>query len=138
MRYLDFGTAQRATPPAGTFDQRIGRCFELAALAVCELGPGPWRLVHGGWFHGAHSVNGWIGHAWVRNSKTGHVWEPILAILRTPEEWADYVKSDPEVEYDYEEVMRLFRYTEHYGSWHVSKYPSNPSKNRPGRQFARA
>lgn len=133
---LDFlGTEMANGEPSGTYEQRRGRCFELAAYCVA-LGTVPpnARLVHGS-MHGrpraddaealgAEPVR--IAHAWVELPVEGQlmIWEPIHAIIYDAKAFTAFARLWDERTYTIPSVRKLMSGSEHYGPWHECRYPS--------------
>lgn len=117
-----FGTAN-ADPdePARTFDERLRRCYELAAQALMfGTAPKGAKLVHGT-MRGPRATRR-IGHAWLR--LPGHkVWEPINAKVYDEAEWVAYARARVDRIYTKTQTGRMLVLKGHYGRWHESRHP---------------
>jgi hypothetical protein len=117
------GTSKGSDPvkPARTFEERLGRCFELAGYAV--LGgdaPEGSRLVHGSW-DGPGAKNGRIPHAWVELPGS-LIWEPITARIYDAIEFRLWVKAWDERTYVKKQAAQLALSSNNFGPWHESRY----------------
>lgn len=117
-----FGTVNHVPDePSYTFDQRIGRCYELAGHAVLSRSvPEGTMLVHGSW-HGPYATRR-IGHAWLV-LPDGNIWEPITMEVFTPDDFFAWTNAIAEVEYDWTEAAYNAVEFESYGRWHESEFP---------------
>lgn len=116
-----YGTENANGDSAHTFNERIGRCFELAAYAlVFGSAPAEAQLIHGS-MKGPHDSDKRIGHAWLR-LPGGQVWEPIMHLVYQARAWELF--AQPQVQYNYSraEVRRMLFLHEHYGPWATLKY----------------
>ena len=117
-----FGTGH-VDGPSATFDQRITRCYELAANALFAGAPEGSELVHGS-IHG-YGAPRRIGHAWL-NLPDGTVWEPITAKVYDKDAWTAYARAREERVYTKDQAAKELIGSGHYGRWHDSEYPGVP------------
>ena len=117
----DFGTLDASGDAARTFDERVGRCYELAGYAVV-FGDAPEgsRVVHGSW-HGPGAARR-IGHAWV-HIDSDVVWEPIRMRLYEREAFYEWTRAEIEREYTAEQARLEMLRSGHFGRWHESRHP---------------
>jgi hypothetical protein len=106
-----------------TFDQRVGRCYELAGYAVVMGSMPSGILVHGSW-HGPGAPRR-IGHAWVEFEVDDRilVWEPITARFYLKDEFTRWTLCEAEVRYTRKKALRKIAKSEHWGRWHDSPHP---------------
>lgn len=107
--------------PATTFEERRGRCYELAgaAMVVGTAPPGS-VLVHG--TIDGHTGFGRLGHAWLW-LPGGWVWEPVTGDLYDSREaWLAFADARVVRAYDLAEVRRMVDERETYGPWHEHDY----------------
>lgn len=102
------------------FNDRLGRCYELAAKAMLEVpqppgAPVPLLLLHGKW-RGPTAKEA-IGHALV-NLSNGYFWEPITKSICEPHQFMGYTRWQTLITYDAVSARRHMRLSEHYGPWH--------------------
>jgi hypothetical protein len=103
------------------FDNRIQRCYELAANAmVSGKAPEGSFLLHGSW-HGPGARRR-IGHASVALPE-GLIWEPIQARVYHFEDWEYWTQWRTEATYTKTDTSRNMLTSGHYGRWHESRYP---------------
>lgn len=114
------GTEEVDGEELGSFDLRIGRCYELAALAVMLSRTPRLRLVHGSIHNDFHSHHGRIGHAWAL-LPDGKVWEPIFGMVFEAGDWQGYANPKIERIYHRWHAIRLMHNTQHYGPWTTSE-----------------
>lgn len=109
----------------GTFEQRLGRCYELAAKGVIHLRfteeqrakanvPKPVGLVHGSW-HGPEAPAR-INHAWVL-LEDGCVWEPITETICYREMFYGYTRATDHEVYDLTQTACNMIGAQHFGPW---------------------
>lgn len=103
---------------ARTLDQRLGRCYELAAFALA-LGSAPRdaHLVHGSVHALPAPVR--IKHAWLE-LPDGHVWEPARAHVWHGTSWWTYARPVIDVRYTVAEARRRIIDAGHWGPWETS------------------
>ena len=120
------GTENANDEPSATYEERRGRCYELAGYAIAfgeaRFVPGA-RLVHGSW-HGPGAKQR-IGHAWLEiPTPAGPLfWEPITATLFDHEVFAKWSRAWDERTYDMVTARRLCLANKNFGRWHDSRYP---------------
>jgi GNAT superfamily N-acetyltransferase len=114
-----FGTGH-VDGPSTTFDERLTRCYELAASALFAGAPEGSVLVHGS-IHG-YGAPRRIGHAWL-NLPDGTVWEPITAKVYDKDAWTAYARAREERVYTKDQAAKELIGSGHYGRWHESEYP---------------
>jgi hypothetical protein len=115
------GTENANDEPSLLFQQRRGRCYELAGFAVAFGAAGPHsRLIHGSWVGPVPKER--IGHAWVR-LPDGRIWEPIRARIYASSDFYEWTKAWDEVEYTAMVARRLILANDSFGRWHESRYP---------------
>ena len=111
--------------PSTRYEERKGRCYELAGYAVVfGTAPAGSILVHGT-MHGPYEDNERSGHAWVV-LPGGRVWEPTLAeIHATVGDWVGYAAAIAERRYTEREARKLIMATGNWGCWHDTKGRTN-------------
>lgn len=120
----DMFGSEAADGPTVTFDQRIKRCYELAAYAlVFGSAPSIGSLIHGS-IHGPDAAER-IGHAWlvIPNPIADLVWEPITAKVHLKDEWYEFSRARDERQYLKHVAQRIIHLRQDYGRWHESRYP---------------
>lgn len=111
----------------GQMEDRLTRCYELAAKAFFDLSsaaywieegnlPTPVALVHGVWSSPATRDKP-IPHAWVTLSD-GQVWEPITGALCDSAKFYAYTQGDQIMIYDSVQARRNMLRHQHFGPWH--------------------
>lgn len=115
------GTQNANGEPSQGMDQRLRRCYELAAWCVAYgSAPAGSTVVHGSW-HGPGAPQR-IGHAWVK-LPMGLVWEPIRGNVFLEHEFYRWTSAIDEREYAFNMLAaRLMRHGD-FGRWHESVYP---------------
>lgn len=120
------GTERANDEPSATYEERRGRCYELAGYAVAfgqaSVISGV-KCVHGSW-HGPNAEQR-IGHAWVEVPTPAGllIWEPINGVLFNADEFRKYTRAWDEVTYDLPTLRRALAAHGNYGRWHQSRYP---------------
>jgi hypothetical protein len=105
-----------------TFDERLTRCYELSwqtLTTISRKGEGH-QLVHGS-IHGPGSSVGRIPHAWVELAD-GTVFDPVLDLWFSPDEWERGFSAEAAVKYDFDEVGRQSAASMNMGPWHDAPY----------------
>jgi 5-methylcytosine-specific restriction endonuclease McrA len=107
---------------AGVYDDRLGRCYELAADRVAYAGgEADEVLVHG-------SIEGEgqprLAHAWAQRPN-GDVWEPITQTSFDAVAWKLFAKPEVYLTYTSEEVLKVLRRSGHWGPWDAAASPSH-------------
>lgn len=110
--------------PSVSREERGTRCFELSCWAVVagKVAPESSRLVHGS-IHGRSEEMRRIAHGWVV-LPGGLLWEPINALIHDAAEFIRVARAWDEVSYTPKQAAINLLRTEHYGSWHDSRYPT--------------
>jgi len=105
-----------------TFDERLTRCYELSWKTLNEIGGGGegHQLVHGS-IHGPDSPVGRIPHAWVELAD-GTIFDPVLDLWFSPDEWERGFSAEAAVKYDFDEVGRQSLVSMNMGPWHDAPY----------------
>jgi hypothetical protein len=117
-----FGSELANNEPSVGYEQRRGRCYELAAYTqVWGTAPTGTLLLHGS-MHGPDADHERIGHA-VLELPDGSTWEPILGDVYPPGVWAAYARWQTERQYSRRQTQRQLVLTGHYGRWHESPHP---------------
>lgn len=98
-----------------TFEDRLGRCYELAGRMVMNDGG---TLVHGS-IQGAGNPR--IGHAWVENDD-GTITDPVMGETMPADAYTRFASAIPEHRYSQEEVLLNAGRTQHWGPWEATKY----------------
>jgi hypothetical protein len=122
--YHLLGSAQANGEPSATFEQRRGRCYELAGFTFLfgeMVGVKRAMLVHGS-MHGPTADSVRIGHAWIEFGDR-LVWEPVRGLIRDRAEWEAHARPIPERSYAETTARRLAAQSGHWGRWHESRYP---------------
>jgi hypothetical protein len=105
-----------------TFDERLTRCYELSWKTISKISGGGegHQLVHGS-IHGPGSSAGRIPHAWVELAD-GTVFDPVLDLWFSPDEWERGFSAEAAVKYDFDEVGRQSAASMNMGPWHDAPY----------------
>lgn len=119
-----FGTQQANGEPSAEYEDRRGRCFELATYAVVFGTVPEGSILHHGSWHGPGAPER-IAHAWVE-LPGGFIWEPITCNVYEKTSFEHWTACWSEVAYTRKAAMQMTNKTGTYGSWHGSRYPSNP------------
>jgi hypothetical protein len=116
------GTERSNGEPSKTFDERIKRCYELAAWAVL-VGDAPTgsAVVHGSW-HGPQAEQR-IRHAWVVLPGATLIWEPIRALVYEVTDFKGYTRCWDERFYSAATLATFVKTHQNFGPWHESRYP---------------
>ena len=111
--------------PSTRYDDRKGRCYELAGYAVVfGTAPEGSVLVHGT-MHGPYEDNERIGHAWVV-LPNGQVWEPTLAEVHASiGAWVGYAAAIAERRYTEREARKMIMRHGTWGCWHETAGRTN-------------
>ena len=115
-----FGT-DNLDESALTIDERLTRCYELAAYAL-TLGTAPSdaTLIHGTWQHVIYAPRR-IAHAWLELAD-GRVWEPISGVIYERSEWNLIMQPTDERRYTKTEARNAIMFHRNWGSWHASEF----------------
>lgn len=120
------GTENAGDRVSLTFDQRRGRCYELAGYALA-FGTAPYGtlLVHGSWTGPVPKER--IGHAWLilppdSDHPAPRVWEPIRYRVYDRDEFYEWTKAWDEATYALPVLRRHIATSGHFGRWHQSRY----------------
>jgi hypothetical protein len=100
------------------FDQRLGRCYELAAKLVAYQPDAQrfgWLLVHGT-IHGPKVYHEPLGHAWI-DIGNDRIWEVVLDETYEFDEFFDRYRAQQHGAYTVQEVRTELLVTKHYGPW---------------------
>lgn len=102
------------------FNQRVGKCYELAGRALTTWEPlRSSRIVHGSISRGGTPR---IGHAWLELDSV-LIWEPITAMIHEGKAWRSWAGAWDEATYDLPTLRRHIANSLGYGRWHESRYP---------------
>jgi hypothetical protein len=118
MEYLGTDSIDES---ALTIDERLTRCYELAAYALTiGTAPDDAILVHGTWQHVVHTDKR-IGHAWLE-LPDGQIWEPIRGVIWYRAAWNMILQPIEERRYTKSEAHNAVMFYRHWGRWHESEY----------------
>lgn len=115
-----YGTSVVGDDAACTFEQRLGRCYQLAAYALA-LGTAPEdaTLVHGAvksLVPGTQTID----HAWLELAD-GTVWEPITRKFWHAQVWSDFARPRRTRRYSQMDVLDCILEHGHWGPWPVKR-----------------
>lgn len=115
-RAVFFGTDLIAGQDTATFDDRAGRCYELAAAAIAWGAAGETAtLVHGTIRSATPPAR--IPHAWLLLDD-GTLWEPVTANVYQADEWVTWADARPDELYPTATRVRVQLHEHaHYGPW---------------------
>jgi hypothetical protein len=99
------------------FDQRIGRCYELAGRVAARNFDAV--LVHGSIEGGGKPR---IGHAWI-NLKDGSIWEPATNMIWASDAFHRFFNTRVHASYDISTVQHECARYRHWGPWDGSVSP---------------
>lgn len=105
----------------GTFEERLGRCYELAMKALYGIHPipdslpEPLALVHGIW-SSPQTRDKPIEHAWVILTDQS-VWEPITRSIYDSDMFYAYTEAQSDHIYNTVKAKRLMLRHQHFGPW---------------------
>lgn len=103
---------QRTASGSGSFQERLGRCYELAGKYVA-FDNHEATLVHGT-IQGAGNPP--LDHAWAE-LPNGDVWEPTTNTVWPGPAFKAFFHPVPRVRYSAQEVTTTILRTEHWGPW---------------------
>lgn len=101
------------------FKERLGRCYELAAIYVIEETTDPYKasVVHGTIQGAGHPPN---PHAWVElYTHMGiRIYDAVLERGFSKADWESFANPKEEVRYTYHQLLFNLLEFQNFGPWH--------------------